>query len=321
MGLLVYAFMRLSFPFNLWTLDFRLYRKSRLFNYFWPFKKNEVKSEQKNETGGGDIIPYSDKEEEAGNESVEMSNPEIEPTETKNSEMEVYHRHKLKERKEIKELVFEFFMLFLAITLGFFMENLREKTTEKHKEKEYILSLIKDIENDTANIRLSIARNQNQNAGIDSLIDLTKGAVPDSKMDRFYEYTVRYLNTYYGFTPRDLTMTQLKNAGGLRLIENKAVLDSLVGYYSKIERYDNLNGRQYNKLLEDIINLEMGFIDFETYENQHWEEYDINTVKEFRNRAIVYNSCISWQIEWLGTVHKKGSSLLAFLKKEYNIKE
>ena len=235
--------------------------------------------------------------------------------------MEVYHRHKLKERKKIRELIFEFFMLFLAVTLGFFMENLREKTAEKHKEKEYIVSLIKDIENDTANIQLSIERNKKQVAGIDSLINLTRTAVPDSKMEKFYEYTYMYLNTYYGFTPRDLTMTQLKNAGGLRLIENKPVLDSLVGYYSKIERYNDINGRLYNKLLEDIINLEMGFIDFETYKNQHWGKYDSKSVKEFRNRAIAYNSCISWQIEWLGTVHKKSTSLLAFLKKEYNIEE
>lgn len=283
--------------------------------------KKGVKSKHHSKAPEEIINVPSDAEPEDDNNSAEQLKHEVEETEKISSDMEVYHRHKIKSGKKIKDLVFEFFMLFLAVTLGFFMENLRENTAERHKEKEYIISLIKDIENDTANIQLSIGRNQNQYAGIDSLIQLTKIQVPDSKMDRFYEYTYRYLNTYYGFTPRDLTMTQLKNAGGLRLIENKPVLDSLVGYYSKIERYNDINGKLYNKLLEDIINLEMGFIDFETYENQSWDMYDRNIVKEFRNRAIAYNSCISWQIEWLGTVHKKGSSLLAFLKKEYNIQE
>ena len=58
--------------------------------------------------------------------------------------MEIYHPHKLPSDSKIKGFIFEFLMMFLAITGGFFMENLREHYIERHKEKEYIESMVTD---------------------------------------------------------------------------------------------------------------------------------------------------------------------------------
>ena len=42
----------------------------------------------------------------------------------------------------------EFLMLFIAITLGFFVENYREVLVDRQKEKEIIASFINDLETD-----------------------------------------------------------------------------------------------------------------------------------------------------------------------------
>src|SRR5450631_4011741 len=48
------------------------------------------------------------------------------------TEMEIYHQPDMHHRKKPwKEYLFEFLMIFLAVTLGFFAETLREYISEK----------------------------------------------------------------------------------------------------------------------------------------------------------------------------------------------
>ena len=51
--------------------------------------------------------------------------------------MEVHH-HPRVEKKNFKEYVLEFLMIFLAVTLGFFAENIREHFVNSEKEKNYM---------------------------------------------------------------------------------------------------------------------------------------------------------------------------------------
>ena len=49
--------------------------------------------------------------------------------------MEV-HAHSHTERKKWHHYFWEFFMLFLAVTLGFLVENMREHILDRKKEKD-----------------------------------------------------------------------------------------------------------------------------------------------------------------------------------------
>ncbi len=50
--------------------------------------------------------------------------------------------------KSFKEYFFEFVMVFLAVTLGFFAENLRENHTERDEERQYAQSFCDDLASD-----------------------------------------------------------------------------------------------------------------------------------------------------------------------------
>src|SRR4051812_47286529 len=86
----------------------------------------------------------------AVNENAPQQQP-VEQTETANQTsdisksefMEVHHHPKVENPahggtgKHFKEYFLEFLMIFLAVTLGFFAENIREHFTDARIEKEY----------------------------------------------------------------------------------------------------------------------------------------------------------------------------------------
>lgn len=282
-------------------------------------EKEIIKKEEKNKSGIHENHSSVSKQETDSNSSATPDEP-LEASAQKTTGKGTFHPLRIHHSKKLKDFIFEFIMLFLAITGSFFMENMRESRIERHKEKEYISSLIKDIENDTSNIQRIIKHNQKLNKGIDSLVSILDNPIPKNiKLREVYNFTFNYLNQYEGFTPNDITIIQLKNSGGLRFIENKSVSDSIVIYYSKIEHYRELNGKLNTQLMNDNIKMEMVFLDFNAMTTNKWKLYDSSRIKEFQNRAIVFNSCIIWDNQWLEGVYKQGSSLLKYLRKEYDI--
>src|SRR5438477_8984120 len=72
--------------------------------------------------------------------------------------MEVHHHPKVENPahggtgKNFKEYFLEFLMIFLAVTMGFFAEGLREHISDNEKRDQYIESLVQDLESDSARI-------------------------------------------------------------------------------------------------------------------------------------------------------------------------
>src|SRR4029077_15748495 len=85
--------------------------------------------------------------------------------------MEV-HAHSHTEREKWTHYFWEFFMLFLAVTAGFFVENQREHMVEHQREKKYISTLIQDLKTDTANLQVYINLRREKRIMMDSLLML-----------------------------------------------------------------------------------------------------------------------------------------------------
>ena len=141
--------------------------------------------------------------------------------------MEV-HAHTHTSRKKWTHYLWEFLMLFLAVFCGFMAENFREHQIEHKREKEYITSLIKDVELDTASLRLSSNVRKKYITYFDSLVFLLKQN-DKSKLNDIYLYA-RFLGRITEFKYHDRTIQQLKSSGSLRLIRNKKAADSITIY-------------------------------------------------------------------------------------------
>jgi len=149
--------------------------------------------------------------------------------------MEVHHHPDLHHRKKKwKEYLLEFLMIFLAVTLGFFAETIREKISESHREKNYIVGLINNVQNDTSDLKGLISRNDLELKGIDSLMKISKNNFTNiSVQDSIFFYALNYTISLHLFQFNDLTLVQLRNAGGYSLIKTGGVADSIALYESK----------------------------------------------------------------------------------------
>src|SRR6185437_4370995 len=89
--------------------------------------------------------------------------------------MEVHHHPDLDQKKKnFKEYFLEFLMIFLAVTLGFFAEGLREHLVNIDKEKILMKSMLKDLEEDTVFFSQMSKGISAYNSHLDSLIPLIK---------------------------------------------------------------------------------------------------------------------------------------------------
>jgi hypothetical protein len=150
--------------------------------------------------------------------------------------MEVHkHPHNVMHKKNWKEYLLEFFMIFFAVTLGFFAEGYREHLADRHKEKEYIQSLLKDVRNDSIILQQSSAKITNQNKWLDSLILALRQPLSDKKnLQRVYVLYLNYGEVYAHVSFSESSISQMINSGGLRIIQNNEMV-KLINQYEDIK--------------------------------------------------------------------------------------
>jgi len=154
--------------------------------------------------------------------------------------MEVHH-HPHVERKRFKEYLLEFLLIFLAVTLGFFAESLREHIGDQSKEREYIKALKKDLISDTVSIRTWIQAFNSRINEYDTLINMLKH--PENIVDgadMYYRSRITTRGTV--FEDNNNTIIQLNTSGNFRLISDKTTAKEIVTYQNDIENYKNVNG-------------------------------------------------------------------------------
>ena len=147
--------------------------------------------------------------------------------------MEVHH-HSHTSRNKWTHYFWEFFMLFLAVTLGFFVENQREHYVEKHRAKEYARLLADDLVTDIGEFNRSERVLNKIIAAGDSLgkilntTDIKK--IPGGKL-YYYEY---WSGWRWNVISRDATLQQMKNSGSLRYLRNTSLIRKILNYEESI---------------------------------------------------------------------------------------
>ena len=148
--------------------------------------------------------------------------------------MEVHH-HSHTERKKWTHYFWEFLMLFLAVLCGFLAELQLEHYIEHQREKQYTGSLLEGLQTDTVTINRVHNRALIQLGFLDSLIDLGDHIpVKAENINKLYFLqgkTTHFLNIRF----EDGTSSQLKNAGGMRLIRKEEVAKAVREYWVHIE--------------------------------------------------------------------------------------
>jgi hypothetical protein len=137
-------------------------------------------------------------------------------------------------KKEFKEYFLEFFMLFAAVTLGFFAENIREFYGEREMEEKFIEVVIEDIDTDINSLKGIIKSQEKRILYEDSLIYLLAKREFSNMNNLYYYARVTSLRNF--FQPSINGFQQLKNAGGLKMIEQHDVIKKIQHYENEIQK-------------------------------------------------------------------------------------
>src|SRR5580704_7873609 len=149
--------------------------------------------------------------------------------------MEVHHHPDLHHNKKIfKEYFLEFLMIFLAVTMGFFAENIREHVSEKEKVRGYMKEIVTNLRFDTTRCGLNKITNLTHIAGLDSLRTELKTAIyGEPNTNKLYYFSLLYGYEYGEAVFNSSAMSELKSSGFLRLVDNNQILDQLSDYYER----------------------------------------------------------------------------------------
>lgn len=143
--------------------------------------------------------------------------------------MEVHHHPKV-EKKNFKEYLLEGMMIFLAVTMGFFAESLRENISEHQRSKEFAASMYIDLKEDTASLARYISRVKFAANNVDTLMQLLSANdaehIPSGKL---YWYGL-FGGIPSTFVPHDATLLEMKSSGSLRFFSKSYVNRMVAGY-------------------------------------------------------------------------------------------
>lgn len=141
--------------------------------------------------------------------------------------MEVQH-HKHTHHKKWTQYIWDFFLLFLAISLSFFVENRREHFIEHKRLKRYLTNIQQDVKSNIASLDSLIQSNGIMLGTYDSL--LTELLKEPAQVDR-YAYAKKIFPVYMRlFKNRKETFDQLIMTGSLRYLDDQNLLKGIVGY-------------------------------------------------------------------------------------------
>ncbi len=276
-------------------------------------------TELKSELNSTEIV---ERESELDNTIVNQPNEPI---------MEVAHHHSSHGPKKLKDFIYEFFMLFLAVTAGFIVENIREHYVERHREFQYMESLVRDLKSDTAQIKLIINQYKTQRKGIDTLLQVLSSEKESNKNGKIYFYVFGYLNNATFFKCADRTISQLKSSGGLRLINSKTISDSISEYYYLNDGQDVTSKfclEDFNKILQfEKENFDFTLVtkfrlrQLKIMDDKSFPTLNSQQIRTFFNSVFIYQSLLTDYTKVLHQLNIQAISLIGFLEKEYQLEK
>ena len=286
-----------------------------------------------------EILPSTNEENISGPSIInEQPHPAVSSNEPTTEIMEVHKDpHHVTHKKKWGEYLLEFFMLFLAVFLGFIAENIREESVEHQRAKVYAANLIDELKKDTAGLNDLISRHKLISGKLDTFCLLSKEKKQRNVSNGMLYYYASYATDVSYFSPHNATIEQLKSSGNLRLMSNEAA--------HEISEYD-----QEIRSLEREYGLSKS--EFEKIESMHFKLFDIylmqtllpnNETKAKARDAVFMNNSLTVRDDeekmneyvgllkfeasiyllqirrYLSPIKQKAAGLLELLKKEYHL--
>ena len=121
-------------------------------------------------------------------------------------------------------------MLFLAVFCGFLAEYQLEHIIEHQREKQYMQSFVYDLQSDIVNLNQGFPLKDDRIRSIDSVFIFFSSHPNAKEVTGSVIRQMRRTLWDRHYKRNSTTMDQLRNAGGLRLIRENSIRDSIAAY-------------------------------------------------------------------------------------------
>jgi hypothetical protein len=252
--------------------------------------------------------------------------------------MEVHHHsHPVSggARKKWTHYFWEFLMLFLAVFCGFLAEYQLEHKIEKDREKQFIFSMVKELEADYAQSE-QVLKDSVRIDSMNALINiLYAGRFDEAAMRRVYYISRKFLSSGYFMTFSNNTLTQLKSGGNMRLIRKRNVVDSL----NRLDNFINNTIEQEKGVFQftlRVIDLRQKLINSNYFRSNgrymgpgfvllspvspEFMSKNKEMIIEYANSIGDLTGAVKVYFNWVASHRYYSGILIPFLKKEYNLK-
>ena len=166
--------------------------------------------------------------------------------------------------KNIIKYLSDFFMVFLAISLGFLADNLRENYSIKRDLSKNYQSLINDLKQDSINMSVILSRDESKN--FESLVKLNnliynfhKKNIDWIQMKKEIK-TLEMLPAYGTLFMDNSTFKNMQSSGLLSSIDNEDLKNELSYYYEVMLKRLSDNNSNFDKIGIEFYNKNFPFV-------------------------------------------------------------
>ena len=238
-----------------------------------------------------------------------------------------------KTSKYFKYAIGEIVLVVIGILIALQINNWNEEKKERKIEKNYVISLIEDLEIDTTKLSVLIKAYEKKEFEIDTVLR-TYSKLSNSYNDTLWRNLPSVIQ-FPDFIYTDRTMQQLENSGGMRFILNKDALNAIIDYDLSVkhllESYIpdlNFYYQNSNQMWFEIMDIEDYETDLKKMSVQEMEKGNKNyllkndkaTLGKFNNIIRNFKIDVTLIKESEMDLKTKAKRLITLLEKEYKIK-
>jgi hypothetical protein len=222
--------------------------------------------------------------------------------------MEVHkHPHHVTHKKKWGEYLLEFFMLFLAVFMGFMVENYREHYIENVRAEELAKTLYGEMKSDSINLSTAIANRKDKETHLEYVAQYFQDSNLTNLSTSFYpRFTwAVFMNSYIVFEPKDGMLEQLKNSGSLRYFKNKSIQRAVGDFSVAIKNLRTRSEREGDLLATINRDFLLKYYDF-TWLNKITNNGEMSTGEALKKYSSE-NKIIPASINGLGAIDRKAT--------------
>ena len=226
--------------------------------------------------------------------------------------------------KKWKSYFWEFLMLFLAVFCGFLAEYQLEHKIERDRGRQYTYSFYEDLITDSSHLNLLINTFQKKLSVLQNMSPCYDSLLSDHESKNCLATIVSNSLSFPDMIYTDRTLTQLKNAGGLRLLK-KADADSILLYDNMLREYkvsESTGLQEIQSALRETITLLRNYEVWKdtTSKPRVVSIYGNNKelLNKYFNQLSIYSIWCQARMNGLQNLKKRNAELIEYFKAKYH---